>query len=78
MKANVALVDRTTRIGLGMLLVASPILELHTYPFNLLGLVLIGTAAVGYCPLYALVSALLPKRGATAPDQVPARVQSKA
>ena len=61
MKTNVVLVDRTTRVGLGMLLLASPILELHTYPFNLLGLVLIGTGAVGYCPLYGWVSALIPK-----------------
>ncbi len=78
MKANVVLVDRTTRVGLGMLLLASPILELHTYPFNLLGLVLIATGAVGYCPLYGLVSALLPKRGASAPAPARIRAHSKA
>lgn len=43
-----------------MLLLASPVLDIPTYPFNLLGLVLIGTAAIGYCPLYALFSALRP------------------
>jgi len=56
MKSNVVLLDRTIRMALGMLLLASPLLELHTYPFNLLGIVPIGTAAMGYCPLYALVS----------------------
>ena len=62
MKANVVLADRTIRMGLGMLLLASPLLELPTYPFNLLGIVLIATAAVGFCPLYALFSLFVPKR----------------
>ena len=62
MKSNMFLLDRTARVGLGMLLLASPILELHTYPFNLLGIVLIGTALVGYCPLYALMSVFIPGR----------------
>lgn len=56
MKTNVVLLDRTIRMGLGMFLLASPLLELPTYPFNLLGIVLIGTAALGFCPLYALLS----------------------
>lgn len=64
MKANVVLLDRTIRMGLGMLLAVSPLLELKTYPFNLLGLVLIVTAAVGYCPLYGLFAALKPARHA--------------
>lgn len=58
MKPNIVLAERTIRIGAGMLLLASPLLELNTYPFNLLGLLLIGTAATGYCPLYGLLSAL--------------------
>jgi len=62
MKNNVVLADRTVRMGLGALLLASPLLELHTYPFSLLGLVLIATAAVGYCPLYSVFSALRPQR----------------
>ena len=78
MKANVVLVDRTFRAGLGMLLLASPLLELHTYPFNLLGLILVATAAVGYCPLYWVVSAVLPKHEAPASDPVHTRVHSKA
>jgi len=65
MKTNVVLVDRTVRMGLGMLLLASPLLELHTYPYNLLGLVLIVTSAVGYCPLYRVVSGLLPRSSAS-------------
>ena len=64
MKHNVALNDRTIRMGLGALVLASPLLELHTYPFSLLGLVLIATAAVGHCPLYSFFSALRPKRAA--------------
>ena len=56
MKKNVALIDRIVRVGAGLLLLASPGLGVHTYPFNLLGLVLIGTAAVGYCPLYRLLA----------------------
>jgi hypothetical protein len=54
MKPNVVLAERTIRLGLGMLLLASPLLELPTFPFNLLGLVLIVTGTVGYCPLYRL------------------------
>jgi len=60
MKPNVVLVDRTFRMGVGMLLLASPLLELPTYPFNLLGIVLIATAAFGYCPLYALLFSFRP------------------
>lgn len=56
MKTNVVLADRTARLGLGLLLLASPLLEVHTYPFNLLGIVLIATAAIGYCPLYQLLA----------------------
>jgi Protein of unknown function (DUF2892) len=56
MKQNIVLIERTLRMGLGMLLLASPLLELHTYPLNLLGLVLIATGSVGYCPLYRLLS----------------------
>ncbi len=59
MKTNVVLADRTTRMGLGMLLLASPLLELPTYPFNLLGLVLLVTGSIGYCPLYSVAGALL-------------------
>jgi len=58
MKTNVIPIDRSVRMGLGSLLLASPLLELHTYPYNLLGLVLIGTAAVGFCPIYGALSAL--------------------
>lgn len=55
MKTNIVLVERTVRLGVGMLLLASPLLELRSYPFNLLGLVLIVTGALGYCPLYRLL-----------------------
>lgn len=61
MKNNVVLADRTVRIGAGLLLLASPLLEMHTYPFNLLGLIPLVTGLAGYCPLYAAFSALRPK-----------------
>jgi hypothetical protein len=61
MKANVVLADRSIRLGLGMLLLASPLLELPTYPFNLLGLVLVATGAFGFCPIYAALSVFKPK-----------------
>lgn len=61
MKPNVVLLERTLRIGLGMLLLASPLLEIHSYPFNLLGIVLILTGVIGFCPLYGIFSALRPK-----------------
>jgi len=60
MKQNVILADRTFRMAVGMLLLASPLLELPTYPFNLLGIVLIATAAIGYCPLYSVLFAFRP------------------
>jgi hypothetical protein len=62
MKSNVVLAERSIRMAVGTLLLASPLLELSTYPLNLLGLVLIATAAVGYCPLYGLLSLVAPKR----------------
>jgi hypothetical protein len=55
MKTNLVLLDRTVRVGVGALLLASPLLELHTYPFNLLGLVLLATGLIGYCPLYRVL-----------------------
>lgn len=61
MKTNVVLVDRTFRMGAGVLLLASPVLDFPSYPFNLLGLLLMGTAAVGYCPLYGWFAALRPR-----------------
>jgi hypothetical protein len=62
MKSNVVLIDRTARVGLGMLALASPLLEIPSYPFNLLGLVLVATGVVGYCPLYSLFTVFTPKR----------------
>jgi hypothetical protein len=55
MKTNVTLIDRTIRVGAGMLLLASPLLELRTYPFNLVGIVLMATGLVGFCPLYRVL-----------------------
>ena len=71
MKANVVLGERTIRLSLGLLLLASPLLEFPSYPFNLLGLVLMFTAVVGYCPLYGVFSLFGSKpRERTAPQLV--------
>ena len=67
MKANVVLADRTIRLGAGMLLLASPLLDIPSYPFNLLGLLLVGTAFAGYCPLYGMLSALRSTQDAKQP-----------
>jgi hypothetical protein len=45
-------------MAVGMLVLASPLLELPTYPFNLLGLILLGTGFTGYCPVYGMFSSL--------------------
>jgi hypothetical protein len=65
MKTNVMLTDRTARVALGMLFLASPLLEIRTYPFNLLGLVLAATGLFGYCPLYSLFLSSGEKRAST-------------
>jgi hypothetical protein len=62
MKTNLIEIDRALRIGGGLFLLATPILDLHTYPYNLLGAVFIATGLVGFCPIYSAVSALLPKK----------------
>jgi hypothetical protein len=62
MKTNLADFDRAARTALGLFLLATPILDLRTYPFNLIGIVLIATALAGYCPLYSVVRWILPKR----------------
>jgi len=63
MSCNVAPIDQAVRAGLGMFLLASPLLNLHTYPFNLLGLVLMATGVAGYCPLYSALRWLAPRAG---------------
>jgi hypothetical protein len=51
---NIAPLDRGLRAGLGFFFFATPILNLHTYPYNFLGLLVLVTAFTGFCPLYAL------------------------
>jgi hypothetical protein len=54
MKTNMALIDRTVRVGVGMSLLATPLLEFSTFPYNLLGLIPLVTGFVGFCPLYSV------------------------
>ena len=61
MQTNLVPVDRAIRLGGGLFLLATPILELHTFPYNLLGILPIATAIAGSCPLYSLVRMIVPK-----------------
>jgi hypothetical protein len=62
MKVNIATFERTARIWVGMTILATPLLELGTSPYHLLGLIPLVSGLVGYCPLYGLVKALrIPK-----------------
>jgi hypothetical protein len=60
MKCNMSSLEAGLRAGVGMGLVASPLLDLHTYPLSLVGIVLMATAVASYCPLYSLGRLLLP------------------
>jgi hypothetical protein len=54
MKCNMSPLEAGIRSGVGMFLVASPLLNLHTYPLSLLGAVLIATGMASVCPLYSV------------------------
>ena len=56
MKTNMNPMDAAIRSGVGLFLISSPLLNLHTYPYNLLGIVPLATALVGVCPLYSAVN----------------------
>jgi hypothetical protein len=63
MKVNIATLERTARMWAGMMILATPLLELDTSPYHLLGLIPFVTGFVGFCPLYALIRAVSgPKR----------------
>jgi len=55
MKYNMSPLEAGIRSGVGMALLASPLLNLHTYPLSLLGVVLIATGMASVCPLYSLL-----------------------
>jgi hypothetical protein len=54
MKTNMLPIEAGIRALVGMLLLASPLLDLPTFPFNLIGIVLVATGVVSYCPLKAI------------------------
>ena len=58
MKINVTPLDAAIRSGLGLLLLSSPLLGYHTYPYNVFGVVLIATGLTSFCPLYAAIRGL--------------------
>ncbi|HVY29632.1 MAG TPA: DUF2892 domain-containing protein [Polyangiaceae bacterium] len=64
MENNLVFGERVLRIFMGMFLLASPMVEPFMYPLNLLGLALIASGAVGYSPLYGLLSFMSARRAA--------------
>lgn len=60
MSRNMSSLEAGLRSGVGMALLASPLLDLHTYPLSLAGIVLIATGVASYCPLYSLGRMLVP------------------
>jgi hypothetical protein len=64
MKTNISNLDRAIRLGGGLFLLATPILNLKTYPYNLYGIVLLATAIAGYSPLYALARSVFSRKPA--------------
>jgi hypothetical protein len=53
MTANVGMIDRVLRILLGLLLVSLVFWGPQT-PWGWVGLILIGTGAIKFCPVYSL------------------------
>jgi len=68
MRVNIAAFERAARAWVGMILLASPLLELDTYPYNLIGIVLLVTAVAGYCPAHALFRRLRGVKGPSLPS----------
>lgn len=54
MKGNVGVTDRVIRLILGILLLGLFLLEGNVKYFGLLGIVLILTAVIRFCPLYPM------------------------
>jgi len=52
MKKNVGTVDRVIRLIMGLAIILAGLLFQNW--FGVLGLVFVGTAIAGYCPLYAV------------------------
>ncbi|HLP18516.1 MAG TPA: DUF2892 domain-containing protein [Bacteroidota bacterium] len=54
MKPNIGRIDKAARIILGLVLLSLIAWGPQTW-WGLLGLILLGTAFIGYCPLYSLL-----------------------
>jgi phosphatidylglycerophosphate synthase len=52
MKKNVGTLDRTLRFVIGLILILMVFIGPQT-PWGWLGLILIGTAVISWCPIYA-------------------------
>ena len=55
MPKNLVPLDRSLRLGAGLFLLATPLLDLPTFPYSLFGIVPIATALAGFCPVYRLL-----------------------
>lgn len=62
-RKNLVPLEMGARVLVGLPLLASPVLNFPTYPYNLLGIVLLATGVSGYCPLKALVQKLFSRQG---------------
>lgn len=54
MGKNVGTIDRVLRVVVGLILIALVFVGPQT-PWGWIGLILIGTAAIGWCPAYRLL-----------------------
>lgn len=55
MKLNEGNVDRTIRVAVGLALIAAVFLAHTTVWLGVIGLVLLATGLVGFCPVYRLI-----------------------
>ena len=53
MTANVGTIDRVIRLVLGLVLLSQVFMGLQT-PWGWIGLILVGTAAIKFCPAYRI------------------------
>jgi len=68
MKLNMGMADRVARALIGLLLIAAVLKGVIGW-WGWLGVVLVGTAAVSFCPLYALLGISSRPRSGAAGEQ---------
>jgi hypothetical protein len=71
MKTNVGTIDRVVRVIAGLGLLSLAFVGPQT-PWGYLGIVLVATALIGYCPAYTLLGVRTCATRGTGPDARPA------